>query len=35
MSSQARGKAPNNLIHAAKRDYALTLIKEKYEDFGG
>lgn len=31
---KARGKAPNNLIHAAKRDYALTLIKEKYEDFG-
>lgn len=31
---KARGMAPNNLIHAAKRDYALALIKESYQDFG-
>ncbi len=31
---KARGKAPNNKIHKAKRDYAVTLLKEKYEDFG-
>ena len=31
---KARGKAPNNPIHKAKRDYALSLIKETYEDFG-
>lgn len=31
---KARGKAPNNQIHKAKRDYALSLIKETYEDFG-
>jgi hypothetical protein len=28
------GKVPNNQIHRAKRDYALTLIKETYADFG-
>jgi len=31
---KARGRAPNNQIHFAKRDYALTLIKEQYPDFG-
>ena len=31
---QARGKPPNNRIHHAKRDYALSLIKENYVDFG-
>jgi hypothetical protein len=31
---QSRGKVPNNQIHHAKRDYALTLIKEAYPDFG-
>lgn len=31
---KARGKAPNNRIHMAKRDYALALIKENYADFG-
>jgi len=31
---KARGKAPNNQIHYAKRDYAVALVKEKYEDFG-
>ena len=31
---KARGKPPNNLIHRAKRDYALSLIKENYPDFG-
>lgn len=31
---KARGKPPNNLIHSAKREYALTLIKEHYADFG-
>ena len=31
---KARGKAPNNLLHAAKRDYALALVKESYENFG-
>ena len=31
---KARGKAPNNQIHKAKRDYARSLIKENYEDFG-
>lgn len=31
---KARGKVPNNQIHKAKRDYALTLIKENYSDFG-
>ena len=30
----ARGKPPNNRIHNAKRDYALSLIKENYPDFG-
>ena len=31
---QSRGKAPNNKIHGAKRDYALALVKEQYPDFG-
>lgn len=31
---RSRGKVPNNQIHHAKRDYALTLIKETYADFG-
>lgn len=31
---KARGKPPNNLIHHAKRDYALSLIKDHYVDFG-
>ena len=31
---KARGKTPNNKIHKAKRDYALALVKENYEDFG-
>jgi transposase len=31
---KARGKPPNNRIHSAKRDYALSLIKENYADFG-
>ena len=31
---RARGRAPNNRIHAAKRDYALSLIRESYADFG-
>ena len=31
---KSRGKVPNNQIHRAKRDYALTLIKETYADFG-
>ncbi|ODM46600.1 transposase [Ruegeria sp. PBVC088] len=31
---KARGKPPNNRIHKAKRDYALSLIKENYPDFG-
>lgn len=31
---KARGKPPNNQIHKAKRDYALSLIKESYADFG-
>ncbi len=31
---KARGKAPNNKIHKAKRDYAVALVKENYEDFG-
>jgi len=31
---KARGKPPNNRIHHAKRDYALSLIKENYADFG-
>jgi len=31
---KSRGRAPNNQIHAAKRDYALSLIKEQYPDFG-
>ena len=31
---KARGKPPNNRIHKAKRDYALSLIKDNYPDFG-
>ncbi|NBB81240.1 MAG: ISNCY family transposase [Verrucomicrobia bacterium] len=31
---KARGKPPNNRIHKGKRDYALSLIKEQYRDFG-
>ena len=31
---KSRGRAPNNQIHAAKRDYALSVIKEQYPDFG-
>ncbi|MGJ8625209.1 MAG: ISNCY family transposase [Yoonia sp.] len=31
---KARGKAPNNKIHKAKRDYAVALVKESYADFG-
>lgn len=31
---RARGRAPNNKIHDARRDYALALVKEKYADFG-
>ncbi|WP_176219190.1 ISNCY family transposase, partial [Planktotalea arctica] len=31
---KARGKAPNNKIHEAKRDYAVALVKENYQDFG-
>lgn len=30
---KARGKAPNNKIHKAKRDYAMALVKENYADF--
>ncbi|WP_027256271.1 ISNCY family transposase [Leisingera aquimarina] len=31
---KARGKPPNNRIHKAKREYALSLINENYPDFG-
>ncbi len=31
---EARSKPPNNKIHAAERDYALTLVRENYADFG-
>lgn len=31
---KARGKTPNNKIHKAKRDYAVALVKENYQDFG-
>ncbi len=31
---KSRGRTPNNQIHLAKRDYALTVIKEQYPDFG-
>ena len=31
---KARGKAPNNKIHKAKRDYAVALVNENYKDFG-
>ena len=31
---RARGRAPNNTIHPAKRDYALALVGESYADFG-
>jgi transposase len=30
----ARGRPPNNRIHTAKRDYALSVIRESYTDFG-
>jgi hypothetical protein len=33
-SHKARGKPPNNRIHHAKRDYARSLVKENYPDFG-
>lgn len=31
---RARGKAPNNKIHKAMRDFALALVKDNYADFG-
>jgi len=31
---KARGKAPNNRIHDARRSYALDLVHERYADFG-
>lgn len=31
---KACGRAPNNKIHAAKRDHALALVRESYADFG-
>lgn len=31
---QARGKVPNNQIHAARRDYLVCLIRDRYADFG-
>jgi transposase len=31
---KSRGKVANNQIHHVRRDYALTLIKEAYPDFG-
>ncbi|RED10623.1 ISNCY family transposase [Pontivivens insulae] len=31
---RARGKAPNNLIHPAKREYAVATVRESYADFG-
>ena len=31
---KSRGRSPNNQFHAAKRDYALTVIKQQYPDFG-
>ncbi len=31
---QARGRAPNNRIHDARRDFALSLVREYYDDFG-
>lgn len=31
---RARGRRPNNAIHPAKREYAMTLVRERYEDFG-
>jgi len=31
---RSRGRSPNNQIHAAKRDYALSVIRETYKDFG-
>lgn len=34
MRHKARGKVPNNNIHEGKRDYAITLVKENYLDFG-
>lgn len=31
---QSRGRAPNNQIHNAKRDFVLSLVRENYSDFG-
>lgn len=31
---RARGRRPNNAIHPAKREYAMTLVRERYDDFG-
>ncbi|MEI4472125.1 ISNCY family transposase [Frigidibacter sp. MR17.24] len=31
---QSRGRAASNRIHDARRDYALTLVRESYADFG-
>jgi len=31
---KSRGRTPNNQFHKAKRDYALSVIKEQYPDFG-
>ena len=31
---RSRGRVPNNQFHDAKRDFALTVIKEEYPDFG-
>jgi hypothetical protein len=31
---KATGKVPHNQIHRAKRDYAVALVKENYQDFG-
>jgi len=31
---RSRGRPANNRIHRARRDYALTLIRERYADFG-
>ncbi|WP_040439957.1 ISNCY family transposase [Roseibium aggregatum] len=31
---RARGRRPNNAIHPAKREYAMTMVRERYEDFG-
>ncbi len=31
---KARGRSPNNRLSSGLRDYAITLIREKYADFG-